>query len=476
LQKTPYKLYLGGIGNPKLLGLVQGWSLVCALILMLSTYRIWLGPTIDGFPQIPAFQALCACGAAWDYAGLFVFGLAWLICFVNSFRLAFPLRPRPTPPIDSEHYDAGLSRYRAKTNGLSWLALLAGSLFLVSLNQHRLQAWFYQLMVYSLIFALAESDSQLTWLRRFVCSIYIYSALGKLDFEFAHTVGQQWVIAALNVLRIEGSALSELDLILFALLLPLVELLLAVGLIWQRTRRFAGSALFFFHLGLAMLLYTELQHSTGVVVWNLQFALQSLLLFALAGQGSIQPQILEPTTLNSAHANQQSIQPNANSSQPLWCGVQQRAFKILITLAMGLPVLERHGYFDHWPSWALYAPHTSRTQVTVARYARQQLPESLRKLLPKETDEQQASYLPLSEWSLKTTGAPIYPQDRFYLAVARYLVGYVDSSFSIEAQHWSAADRLTGQRKITRLKSGPEITRFGKKFWLNTEPRQTYLK
>jgi hypothetical protein len=72
--------------------------------------------------------------------------------------------------------------------------LVAGSLcvsFLI--DQHRLQPWAYQSAIYALLFAAMSPLRARRYLIPLAASVYLYSAAGKFDYQFVHTVGQDFL-------------------------------------------------------------------------------------------------------------------------------------------------------------------------------------------------------------------------------------------------------------------------------------------
>jgi hypothetical protein len=415
-----------------------------ALILGAVTHPLWISWNHQSFPKIPFFGILTRLSSWWDNAILagLVFGLVTMAAAAvgaRSFKLA------GQPDLQSESPMSGwLGAQSLQRIGLL-VALICGTA-LIALNQHRLQAWFYQLLLFLVAWNLQDSHSRLRWLQWLVISIYAFSALGKLDFEFLNTVGQDFVAALASPLGIDINYWSRADRLFVAGVMPVVELSLAVGLLRIRTRRAAGYAAAVFHLGLVWILGYQLQHSWGVVVWNLQFSIQAIVLFALP--------MTQWTQGHSVYS-------------------KQVVTKAILLLAIVMPVAERLEYWDHWPSWALYAPHTSRAKVWIAPAAIKRLPNEVRALARVSASESPwGMEIPLDQWSLTALKVPIYPQARFQLGVARYLAEQIDSQHGIRVELWSPASRWDGYRSIQRLDGKQQIDRAAGNFWLSSRPRR----
>lgn len=447
--------------SQRFVGWLKLWFLAFAVLLMATSYHLWLPPNWSTFPQVPALTFLVDAGPWCDYVGLAALLTGVLWAMVGELRWVARFRRR--------------ERVNSNSNW-PWLIILTSGLWLVCLSQHRLQAWFLQLLLYCLATMLTDVRRQVLWLQRVVISIYVYSALGKLDFEFVHTVGQDFLQAAASLLRIDLSGWNETDRIVAAFLLPTIELLLAWGLIWSKSRRIAGVCTCFFHLGLAALVWGPLNHSWGVFLWNLQFAGQAILLFVLPDpfKGLISFELFDQRQSGSTQVSQ--LGSESSSSSPAVAVLarwRDRLLHALLIASIVMPLGERWSVWDHWPSWALYAPHSSRVRVTVATYAVDQLPEQLRDLLPSSDDDSQVGIdVPLAKWSLKELGVPIYPQARFQLGVARHLSSRLSSPIAIQAEIRESADRFTGKRRIRQLRGSDEIQQASRFFTLGSSPRR----
>lgn len=417
-----------------------------AVVLLGVTWPLWWGGS--EFPAIPVAAWLSRAPLLLDRLGSLVllFGLAVLI----------------------------FGSRRASRWG--WSCVLISGVLLAALDQHRWQPWFYQLLLFAAIYRLGSQPQLARWLTWLTISIYFYSALGKLDAEFLHTVGQQFwqgLTELLGHARPPHEPWREQPIALIAAL-PIAEFLLAAGLAWPTTRRVAGTLAIAFHVALMLLLGPlGLDHSAGVICWNLQFAGQALCLFVL-------------------YSKQVEIKSSSAAVEAAGQSWGNRLAGTIAILAMALPLGERLGLWDHWTSWALYAPHSSRTEVWLASTAVDLLPNSLQAIIAAQqqatamqklrdwngielldTDELTALWLrvPIERWSLEETGAPIYPQARFQLGVARALAAGIHSEFKIKAIVRSASARWDGRRHSREYQGPTGLTSAAQSFWLGTTPR-----
>ncbi|MCH1438039.1 MAG: hypothetical protein L7W43_00175 [Rubripirellula sp.] len=341
---------------------------------------------------------------------------------------------------------------------LGWM-MVAGSLltsFLV--DQHRLQPWAYQSFFYALIFCTMNSSSTRKWIMLLAASVYVYSAAGKFDFQFQHTVGQDLLGVLTELL---GGLPFDLDAdtaTRMTLLFPTVELLAGLGLYLPRTRRLSVIVLILMHVSLLILLGPwGLNHSRGVLLWNLMLIAQAYLLFW------VRPAIQSKAT-ESEDADHATL-PNGPGP------ILSRAalfVKLLILLAIFCPFLERSGYWDHWTSWSLYSPHTSRAEIELHRSVSGKLDSELTAFLEDDEDRDGWQRLSLESLSLSSRFVPIYPQARYQLAIANQICSANGLDSEIRVKLKGVADRWTGKRSERRLIGEQQIQDACKDFWLNT--------
>ncbi len=445
------------------------------LVLLAVTWRLWGAQ--DSYPQVPAFEMFCAAPHWLDVCLLFGLVLGLLGVAASS-------------------YAGRHGAFIGSTTRVATLIALAG---LFVLDQHRFQPWAYLLGLLMAVWLVHGDRWRLTWMRWLLISIYVYSAMGKFDVEFLYTVGQQMLRALLNWTPIAFEGLSQGVRLTLVFLFPLAELLIGIGLMLPRIRKYVGIAAIAFHIGLVFVLGpTGLNHRPGVLVWNMQIALQVYWVFVAAigvhqtnnllhcsvdaeqssgiGESTSGKVTLErsgmaspvPCTLPSDTAGEPSlVRKIASGFVHGICG-----------LAIGMPALERIELWDHWPSWALYAPHSSRVRVQMATTQIAELPEALQKLVSQRSPSLEDAALdvwvdvPIDAWSLAVLDTPVYPQSRFQLGVARALMERSTSAWSIRVTVLGIANRFNGERATKVLHEKSEVENYCTRFWLNTRPRR----
>ena len=415
---------------------LRRWTAVGRLALVAATWRRWTPQAV--FPQIPAFEILCNAPAWIDWI--------CLACLLTGLALLALGTPG-----------------RIETYG-SLLVLVSLSVFFC-LDQHRFQPWAYQLWLLNVIWTCCGSRLCFHWMSWLTVSVYFYSALGKLDFEFLHSVGLQMLGVLFRIAGQDVSLVPPSMQIAMVTAFPCIELIIAICLATRKLRRVAGLSAIGLHLTLIVVLGPlGLGHRFGVLIWNALFAVQAYYLFVM-------PRTARHDNAHSEHCNAPNLSKWTKSSADMVCST-------LIAVVMAMPATERFGLWDHWPSWALYAPHSSRVHVEVAAGSISRLPRELAALIQRPNGELDASLdwakVPIDAWSLQTLDAPIYPQARFQLGVARHVTKQVDAEFQVRVTILGTANRITGLRQSKTIDTSVQIAEASMgDFWFNSKPRES---
>lgn len=420
--------------NPSAWRLPRVWA-AFLLALLALTYRLWIPSGL--FPAVPLWNLL-ADAPVWVGAvptAVLVASLLALVVFGRSLRWA-------------------------------WWLVSASLLVSFALDQHRLQPWAYQSAVYALVFASMDARQARRWLIPLAASVYLYSAAGKFDYQFAHTVGQDFLNIALGWLEGWPERWEEATRARLALLLPAGELLLGAGVLIPPTRRAAGVLLIVMHAGLIALLGPwGLDHSAGVLGWNALLIAQAWLLFVRPG----------PAGSDTASRElDQSARPVSRARS-----VSRRVAQAAVVVALAAPLGERAGYWDHWLSWALYSPHNSRAELELHDSAVEKLPPEIAEYVEADRDGDGWRSWALERWSLETLGVPVYPQGRYQLALAVEVARRYDIDRGVRAILKSVSHRRTGRRDQQRLLGRREMEQALDPFWLvggKSEPARRWRK
>ncbi len=228
----------------------QYWICGCLVALFIATHKLWLGRT--SFPAVPTFQ----CFADGSLSPVFLRALESLGVLLIASGLFH-----------------GLTHGRRWLNWPRiWWLVPCGWILLGLLNQHRWQPWAYHASLMCVLFASCRPVEGLCWARRLVVSIYLYSALGKLDAQFLHTVGPQLVDLGFSWFGIDTTKWSETARTGWSAVLPIGELAVAVCLAIPALQRWGWMGATIMHCVLIVILGPwGLAHEWGVVIWNLCF-------------------------------------------------------------------------------------------------------------------------------------------------------------------------------------------------------------
>ncbi len=397
--------------------MVRVWACF-GICLFVATWKLWTPQSL--FPQIPIFEFLVDIPATIDWIA-FATVLSSLILIAAK---------------------RSLSNFQTSC----LLALFTSGLaVLFSLDQHRFQPWAWHWFVFAVILAIAQRREAMYWLRWIAISVYIYSAISKLDYQFTHTVGMQMLETLAKPV-----AGSNADWLLefgprFVLLLPMAELLVGFGLIFSMTRVASGWLAIILHGSLVFILGPfGLNHYLPVLVWNVYFAIQAYWLF-------VKSESEDPSERMS------SIGSKVVSG-----------FALCVALFPATCSLDG---CDHWLAWELYAPRSSRIKIELPETVVQQLPNTVAMYAKKSAALPGVIELDLAQWSLKELSVPVYPQSRFQFGVARWTGERLDNDQTMHVTVKSQSDRWTGSREQRNVQGMLDFKNEASRYWLNTVPR-----
>lgn len=399
------------------------------LWLLVATRPLWLN---DGrFPQVPWFSWGCHVPRWIDLVLVVVVGTALIAIACTA-------------------AESRINRWSL----LTFAGALGG---LMLLDQHRCQPWAYQLVLVALVLAWSPHHLAIGLLRLLTVSIYFHSAVSKCDWSFCAGIGQSFLWKLQTLLTGQDVPVVPGGASLWPLAFPIGELLIAVGLVWPAARRWALWGAIGMHLLLLLILGPwGLQHSTGVLIWNLLFIVQNLILFS------------RNRTVSVNQAETSSV-ANRKSIDLRWAAVVLTAWVVV------WPFGEPWGYCDLWPAWGLYAQHGERLAVFVTDDAVKRLPAEWQDAAvpaTREHEDQQLWVLRPQQVSLQQTWAPVYPQNRFSLGVALALARDAQlTATQISATWYSPANRWTGQHDSRELKTLTEIEQAAISCHWNAKPR-----
>jgi hypothetical protein len=293
--------------------------------------------------------------------------------------------------------------------------------------------------------------------RGLTVGIYLHSALSKLDVSFLNGQGQYLLSGLTDLAGISPSDWTPHARRVVAALLPASEFLVAVGFCFRRTRRAALVASVLMHASLIALLGPwSLDHKFPVLIWNGYFIAQNILLFGFNSGAS---------PFRALHRPADAVSGGLLLTLRGWVA------RAIVGLAVLLPFLQPFGWFDVWPSWAVYASRPARVRILVEPDSIGKLPAALQEHVLMGRFADQPCIVRSDRWSLEATKAPVYPEPRFQVGVAIELAERKGLGDQIHLQIDSAADRWTGRRERRAVSGIDAIRREAAQFRLNAFPR-----
>jgi hypothetical protein len=386
--------------------------------LIAATFPLW---TPDHpWPQIPWLAAARHLPFWWDWLALGVLAVGACLQFDRK------------------------ARFTAMSAGLQAVGLAAA----LVVDQHRLQPWAWQYLLVTGLLALSPNERGLRCVRWLVISIYVHSALSKLDAAYLETNGRQMLAALLRSTGFDGW--NQAGPRPAAFLFPAGELLVAIALALPRMRRIGLSWSIGMH---ALLIWTlgpfGLRHEPGVLVWNAVFIIQNLVLFR---------------------------SPPTTSDHTAWAlrdpAIRDRIAQGITGTAVALPFLEPFGFWDHWPSWAVYSSRPALVTMLVEESAVADLPLSLQPYVGGPQPLSTWHPVSLDQWSLRQLHCPVYPQERFRVAAILAIAEHAHLGGRVKLHIQSSPDRFTGQRKSLHLQGTDSLRQHSRRFKVNTLARE----
>ena len=154
-----------------------------------------------------------------------------------------------------------------------------------------------------------------------------------------------------------------------------------------------------------------LGHEWGVFLWNVYFGIQAWLLF----RGTPADSSLDHSTLKTSGL----------TCARTWFVRTSACFICL------LPALSLAGYWDWWPSWAVYSSRPAMVRVHVGAPFSPNLPPWAQSFGVERPPATRWT-VEIDEWSYETCWCPMYPQERYRLAVA---ASYVERAWGGAPHH-----------------------------------------
>jgi len=327
----------------------------------------------------------------------------WLSARFYPLTPVFPfLKPLPSP-YDAIVFGAALVALTAcalTPRLIPVFAVLA--VMLAVMDQSRLQPWFYQYLFLLLGVAFAAPNA----CRLIVAMVYFWSGIQKINAGFMNDVFP-WMLEPF--LRHLPQAAAKLVHPL-ALSAPFIEAAIGLALLTRKFRSAGVAAALAMHLFILISLGPVGQNYNHVIwPWNIAMAAFVVILFwksdAVAGAFE---------------------------------GWFQFVAMLLFAIA---PALSFFGYWDHYPSSAMYSGNRNRGMIYFSDSNLEKLPDGIAEYAREETPD--IDSIDIAEWSWTELNVPPYPEVRVFKNIGRSLCGYADVTLSITGKS------TLGSRSVT---------------------------
>jgi len=351
------------------------------------SWRLWISARL--LPLAPIIRKLPAVPSPFDYIWFaLLLGLLAAIC----------LRAQPRKLV------------------IVFLAL-AGVLCLF--DQMRWQPWFYQyfFMLAALGFyawkqpAVENNRAALNCCALIIVSIYFWSGVQKLNASFINEV---WPGMAEPLLRFLPGRLKSLPRST-ALIIPLLEICVALGLL---TRRFRNASVILAIATHAVILALLIPSGENTVVWpwNVAMSLMVLILF-WQNRESTARHILVP----------------------------KRVFHGLVLILFAiLPPLSLIGLWDSYLSSALYSGNNYRGVIYITQPVMDRLPAALHQYVWTDV---QPMFLDTTLWAYGELNVPVYPEPRVFRRITEQVCTYSERASDVQLGLRGRPNLLTGIRE-----------------------------
>ena len=334
------------------------------LVSVLLSLNLWAGQR--WFPKVPAIDGFYGLNAPYDFISLGVLFILAFICFFNTGR-------KP-----------------------AWCLLLFCA-YLCFEDQNRLQPWFfnYAFILLILQFYRQRMDQPNNFISVFICLqllvalIYIFSGIQKLNAFFTEDTFVWMVEPLKNILNAKQMGL----LYKFGKLVPYIELLTGIGLLFRPLRFIALPLVILMHVFILLML-GPIGRSFNYVIWpwNLVMIALCLLLYSNVKQ----ERFFDVSFL-----------------------FKHLSFYLVVLVMLVLPVFSLINKYDSYLSSSLYSGNTHGCKLILSDQAYRKLPLYLRAFTVKNSDYNQ---LYIKQWAMTELNTPCVPEQRIFEKVRERVI------------------------------------------------------
>lgn len=267
------------------------------------------------------------------------------------------------------------------------LVAICSLLALAFFDQTRLQPWAYEYLLIFIVYLRHDwknenqtARNQTVGLAQIVIAgIYVWSGIQKMNWNFAHEVLPELLVPVQNLFPAFQPPTTFLS-----IAIPLTEFSIGCGLFFRKTRNVAVCLAVLMHVFIVSLLIAK-NYNSIVWFWNLTLIFADVFAFWKSG------------------VSLREILKNERFS----------ARKIIICAAVALPLLNFFGFWDSFLSGAYYAGNVEIPAIRINEQVFAKLPP-VAKSVVFQTKTSGDRILPLFEWSIADTNAPVYLEQRVF--------------------------------------------------------------
>ncbi len=298
---------------------------------------------------------------------------------------------------------------------------------LALLDQSRLQPWFYQYICMMIVVSFhgwrnpegKRLDSIMQTCRFIIASIYFWSGMQKLNLTFLND-SFPWFIEPIANLLPEDSRLFASA---FAIIVPLLEMRIGIGLL---TRSFRKSSIVYAILAHCFILVCVgpfgRNWNSVIWPWNIAMIFFVLILFARVNE------------------------------VPFKSFFPPKKF-ILYPMAFVLfGIMPLFSFFNLWDSYlssSLYSENTSVASITLSEEVRNQLPSGIQAYVTEESGNR--FIVDIGRWSYGELNVPAYPESRIYRNIASTFCRFAKKPSDVRLMFAERPKPLSEARKVVRL-------------------------
>ena len=343
--------------HKKAIHLVRIFAIIGFLVAMAYTPNLWISNT--DFPKIPRFDFIPIPQSPWDY--IFAFSLIGLL-------LLFLFKPK-------------------KYIGISIVILY---FFLAMVDQNRLQPYFYEsILVILIVSHLRKNRKNTTIILHSLMFIFIATYFWSGIHKFNSNFNAQWM----HALTKHFSVIPKIIRTSFTYSVAVIEALMGIGLLFNKTRKLAVVAIVGMHVTIVLTLIW-LGYGFNVIPWNLQNILSVIVLF----------------WAYKSHESLDIFNQFYN---------YKKVFILFVTFV--LPASNLFGFWDHLLSYSFFSSKLNYYYVEILDDdLYNNLPDNIKKY---EQEFEGRHLIYLNSWAGSVNQVLFYPEDR----VAKWTENYLQS-------------------------------------------------